>query len=232
MSKHGFFKRLESFFIGKGFALVLVLCAACIGTAAFLASSNARALRKAETSGVTLEKTPPKSVTVTPALPPLVTEAPEIAEEESEELVPASTESYTPPTFYVWPVVGSVERGYSIEALSYDVTMRDWRTHDGIDISAALGETVIAAHAGTVERVENTSLYGTVVTVADSEGVRTIYSNLADCPAVAVGDYVEPGSVIGSVGATALCEIGQGTHLHFAMRYNGQSLDPMHYLPC
>ena len=48
-------------------------------------------------------------------------------------------------TFFIWPVVGETENGYSMTALQYDRTMRDWRTHDGVDIAAALVEQVKAA---------------------------------------------------------------------------------------
>ena len=37
--------------------------------------------------------------------------------------------------------------------------------------------------------------------------------------------------LIGSVGTTALCEAGEVYHLHFAMRADGQSVDPAEYLP-
>ena len=46
-----------------------------------------------------------------------------------------------------------------------------------------------------------------------------------------VGDWVEAGATIGSVGTTAICEIGQGTHLHFAVTVNGVYADPLEYLP-
>ena len=39
------------------------------------------------------------------------------------------------------------------------------------------------------------------------------------------------GDVIGAVGATALCESGQGTHLHFAIYVDGNCVDPLIYLP-
>ena len=45
------------------------------------------------------------------------------------------------------------------------------------------------------------------------------------------GHWVEPGDVIGAVGATALCESGQGTHLHFAIYVDGSCVDPLIYLP-
>ena len=85
--------------------------------------------------------------------------------------------------------------------------------------------------SGTVMAIEDDSLYGTVVTVDHGDGTSALYANLASLPAVSVGDHVEAGEVLGSVGTTALCEIGQSTHLHFAMYLDGASVDPLDYLP-
>ena len=82
-----------------------------------------------------------------------------------------------------------------------------------------------------VESVEQDDLMGTVVTVSHGDGTRTVYANLADTPAVKAGDRVELGAVIGAVGDTALCEVGQGTHLHFSITMDGASVDPLRYLP-
>ena len=109
--------------------------------------------------------------------------------------------------------------------------MRDWRTHDGLDVMAELGSTVVAAREGTVESIVADALYGTVLTIDHGDGIKTVYANLADVPAVNVGDWVEAGATIGSVGTTAICEIGQGTHLHFAVTVDGVYVDPLEYLP-
>ncbi|MBO5496143.1 MAG: M23 family metallopeptidase, partial [Oscillospiraceae bacterium] len=103
--------------------------------------------------------------------------------------------------------------------------------HEGVDIAAALGSPVTAARTGSVARVLRDDLYGTVVVMDHGDGVQTVYANLQDVPAVSVGDWVELGAPIGAVGDTALCEIGQDTHLHFAVTVNGKTVDPLQYLP-
>ena len=67
--------------------------------------------------------------------------------------------------------------------------------------------------------------------VDHGDGSRGIYANLAAEPTVITGDVVACGAVIGAVGDTAIGESGQQTHLHFAMTANGQSVDPLGYLP-
>ncbi len=248
-------KKLEGFFTGKGFYIVLFLCAAVIGVSAWMMAAGNETMAK-DVSSVnrsSLDNKRVETVYVTPQVPTQPSlaqepaqsamapetqeEAPALETEEEpeqalqpvwngEEEVPAAA-----PVSYVWPVSGELERPFSTEKLLYDVTMKDWRTHDGVDIAAALGDTVSAARAGTVESVETDDLYGTVVTVSHGDGVRTVYANLAETPAVSAGDWVEAGDVLGSVGVTALGEIGQGIHLHFAVTVDGRSADPMDYLP-
>lgn len=238
MNNRGSGAKSEGFFTGKGFYIVLFLCAAVIGVSAWMMAAGSKTMedssitpstRRVETVIIPAlddELEPAMTVDNPIKLTPPAVDTEGIAEiEELPAAVPASS------TMYVWPVVGEIERGHSTETLSYDVTMRDWRTHSGIDIAAPLGTTVNAAHAGSVESIETDDLFGTVVTVAHGDGIRTVYANLAASPAVAVGDWVEPGDTLGSVGTTALCEIGQGTHLHFAVTADGIDTDPLHYLP-
>ena len=74
-------------------------------------------------------------------------------------------------------------------------------------------------------------MLGTYVVVDHGEALCSLYANLAAVPAVTVGDQVEMGDVIGSVGDTSLAEIGEEAHLHFAMTCNGEDADPQEYLP-
>ena len=122
-------------------------------------------------------------------------------------------------------------RFHDPDTLHYDETLGDWRTHQGIDILAPLGETVTAAHAGRVESVQQHDLLGTVVVVSHEDGFTTVYANLEENPAVSEGDWVEAGSVIGTVGSSALSEVSEESHLHFAVRLNGVDRDPLEYLP-
>lgn len=230
----------EGFFTGKGFYIVLFLCAAVIGVSAWMMAAGSKTMSENKNTGLDSHRVetviiPAMEDELEPAMTidnPIRLEPPEIDTEgitEVEEAAPAAVPASS--AMYVWPVMGEIERPHSTEALSYDVTMRDWRTHNGVDIAAPLGTTVNAAHAGSVESIREDDLFGTVVTVAHGDGICTVYANLAASPAVAVGDWVEPGDTLGSVGTTALCEIGQGTHLHFAVSVDGIAADPLNYLP-
>lgn len=240
MSSNSSGKRLEGFFTGKGFYIVLFLCAAVIGVSAWmLAAGNETmendlgAVGESSINRVETIIIPPVEDETTQVInldPPEVTieaaeEAPEAVEvfEESVVEVAAGPE-------YIWPVSGEIERHHNASQLRYDVTMRDWRTHEGIDIIAPLGSTVTATRGGVVTSVEADDLYGTVVTVEHDDGSIATYANLAELPAVNVNERIEQGYIIGAVGDTALCEVAQSEHLHFAMSVNGKSVDPLSFL--
>ena len=237
---------LEGFLAGKGFYIVLLLCAAVIGLSAWMAAAGSEAVESVMPGNdISLDKRRVETIIITPA-PAMAPErvetmaVPDVAEEtianaaeetqEAMEEVWQEDASYEEPVT-LWPVQGEIERLHDVESLHYDVTLRDWRTHEGVDILAPLGETVCAAHSGVVSDVREDALYGTVVTVDHGDGTSALYANLASLPAVETGDWVNAGDAIGAVGTTALCEIGQGTHLHFAMYLDGQGVDPLDYLP-
>ena len=235
-------KGLEGFLMGKGFYIVLFLCAAVIGLSAWMMTAGNETMEDLSGSDVNLNNYRVETVLITPDVQepkmevmavPEPTVEPVIEEiEEPVQPVWAEEEEILPDmSVTVWPVQGELERLYDVEHLHYDVTMRDWRTHDGLDILAPLGETVCAAMPGVVRYVQDDGFYGTFVTVDHGDGTCAVYANLASMPAVSVGDWVQAGDVIGAVGTTALCEIGQGTHLHFAVYLDGESVDPLDYLP-
>ena len=235
---------------GKGFYIVLFLCAAVIGVSAWImltdAGTNVEDTLSAEdvqvdVSGAYVTMIPADQATTVhdvPAMSDAATEEEtadsgeegEEAAEPQEEPEPQNTFSETV-TSYVWPVQGNVQTPYSIQTLMYDSTMADWRTHDGIDITCQLGEPVLAAAGGTVVAVKSDDLLGTVVEIDHSNGTHSFYANLAGQPPVNPGEVVTMGQIIGSVGGTALGEINQISHLHFAMTEDGLSADPMLYLP-
>ena len=233
---------LERFFMGKGFYIVLVLCAAVIGASAWMLAVGDKPLTE---KAVEVVNTDPaqfreEQQVITPRRDDLpvfretdgdtapVVSTPEASEEAKE--VFDETPATVDPT-YAWPLQGEVARFHDPETLHYDETLGDWRTHQGIDILAPLGETVTAAHAGRVESVLRHNLLGTVVVVSHEDGFTTVYANLEENPAVNPGDWVEAGSVIGTVGSSALSEVGEESHLHFAVRLNGVDRDPLEYLP-
>ena len=237
--------RLEGFLSGKGFYIVLFLCAAVIGASAWMTVGRNETMSDdaLQTSADSSENRRVETVII-PArpdretyLPPeLEEEAPAVSEEEpgsfaepAEEAEAVSVESSAP--VWVWPVSGELGRGHSGDRLVFDATMQDWRSHEGMDILAEPGTPVLAACAGTVESVRRDDMLGCVVTICHGDGSRTIYANLEETPGVSEGQWVDAGQAIGAVGHTALCEVGEPSHLHFALETDGRSIDPAERLP-
>ncbi len=251
--KKNFATRLESFFAGKGFYIVLFLCVAVIGVSAWtmLAGDMDGAEPAMDSLTLSDEAAVNGGEEVAPIAEmesdsPVEEAAPVVNVEESEpiqEIAPVSPEPNSAagaapqpmpesvPVYFIRPVAGEIENGYSMEALQYNRTMRDWRTHDGLDIAAELGAQVKAVADGSVEKVYVDDSLGTTVVLLHSGGMRSVYANLAESPTVSEGEAVAGGSVIGSVGSTALSETGEVNHLHFAMSINGESVNPEDYLP-
>ena len=194
----------------------------------------------------TLRPTPPEPAPeaeaapepVTPEPPPVEPSlsvpdpVPEVPSETLEVLSPLPDPNPEPlPAAMIWPLNGPVETPHSLDALVYDRTMADWRTHNGLDLAAGLGAKVQAAADGMVEQVYADTRLGTTVVILHSGGLRSVYANLAELPAVSAGQMVSMGDVIGAVGETAMAEIGNVTHLHFAMTLEGVPVDPRDLLP-
>jgi murein DD-endopeptidase MepM/ murein hydrolase activator NlpD len=65
--------------------------------------------------------------------------------------------------------------------------------------------------------------WGYLVTIAHSNGVRTLYAHLSRV-GVHVGQWVEAGQRVGRVGASGHAF---GPHLHFEVRLRGAAVDPL-----
>ena len=125
---------------------------------------------------------------------------------------------------YTWPLPGhysiSSPYGYRVHPiLGYS------KFHSGIDIPAPSGTPIVAAKSGTVIMSKLMSGYGNVVMIDHGDTV-TVY---AHCSAlnVGVGDSVNAGDVVAFVGSTGL---STGAHLHFEVRVNGSTVNPLGYV--
>ena len=188
----------------KGYYMVLLLCIAAVGITGYVFLSNLETPAPAQTS---------LSVPLTP--------------KTETKVVPSAAwndDAGTPSV--VLPVSGETLTPYSATELAWNETTQDWRLHDAIDVSAEVGEPVAACMAGVVTAVENDDALGWSVSLRHANGYETRYCSLAEKPAVAVGDTVEAGEIIGTVAETATSEIGLPPHLHFEATKNGAAVDP------
>lgn len=131
-------------------------------------------------------------------------------------------------TTYQYPVTGEVIKKFTVTSLIASKTMKDYRTHSGIDIAAKIGTAVVAYTDGVITAISNDPLMGKTVEIAHSYGIKSVYMNLSETLAnnIKVGSKVKTGDVIGAVGETACAEICDDPHLHFELMLDGVNIDP------
>ncbi|HIU64180.1 MAG TPA: M23 family metallopeptidase [Candidatus Avacidaminococcus intestinavium] len=98
--------------------------------------------------------------------------------------------------------------------------------HKGIDIAGNYGEPVYATAAGTVETAGWYSGYGRYVKLEHGNGYASAYGHMSAI-AVAPGDNVAKGDVIGYIGSSGY---STGPHLHFEVLVSGSQVDPLKVL--
>ena len=85
--------------------------------------------------------------------------------------------------------------------------------HTGVDLLAGYGTPIVAAAGGKVTAAGPADYFGIRVEVTDSYGLVEIYAHMSQV-AVAVGQEVQQGDMVGYVGSTGL---SIGAHLHFQL---------------
>lgn len=102
------------------------------------------------------------------------------------------------------------------------------RRHEGIDIFAQRGTPVVAAARGYITRVNETTLGGRVVWLADTDHGQHLYYAHLDRQLVQPGQQVKPGDTLGLVGNTGNART-TAPHLHFGVYRNG-AVDPFPFV--
>jgi len=101
----------------------------------------------------------------------------------------------------------------------------EWKNHQGIDL-AARHDTVYSILDGIIEKVAFDERLGLFVKIRHGGDLETVYGHLSAFY-VLPGDTVRSGDAIGLSGATGRVT---GEHLHFAVRYKNQFINPLAYL--
>jgi murein DD-endopeptidase MepM/ murein hydrolase activator NlpD len=94
--------------------------------------------------------------------------------------------------------------------------------HMGLDFRVGTGTPIHATNNGTVILARPLYFEGNCVMIDHGQGLLTMYLHLSEFK-VKEGDHVEAGQLVGLSGGT-----GRSTapHLHFAVRWRGEYLDP------
>lgn len=127
-------------------------------------------------------------------------------------------------TYWAWPTVKpfrfSSYYGWRIHPITGKAEL-----HNGVDITGVSNRDIYAIQSGTVTVAASGWNYGAGnnVRINHGNGYVSQYMHLAKIN-VSVGEHVEKGQLIGIMGCTGSCT---GTHLHFTIYKNGQTINPL-----
>ena len=121
--------------------------------------------------------------------------------------------------FLIWPVKGELTSRFG---------NRSGRHHDGIDIGARKGTSVVAAAEGKVMFAGwGPTGYGLMIIIKHKNDLTTVYAHNSHIH-VYKNQIVKQGQRIASVGSTGR---STGPHLHFEVRNDSHPINPLNYLP-
>ena len=125
---------------------------------------------------------------------------------------------------FIMPVEGIITGVYGSQRI---LNGKPRWPHYGIDIAADKGTMILSSGTGVVTMAESDLYYtGGTIIMDHGHGISTIYSHLEDV-LVSVGDQINQGDVIGTVGSTGR---STGPHLDFRINWFQTRLDPMSVL--
>ena len=104
--------------------------------------------------------------------------------------------------------------------------LRKRARHKGVDLAAPTGTPVYATADGIVGRANWFSSYGLYISIDHGADLETRYAHMSKL-AVAAGDTVKKGDIIGYVGSTGR---STGPHLHYEVRVDGVAVNPIPYM--
>lgn len=228
---------------GKGMIAAVCICLVAVGGAGIysynkvadklnqqLLSSNAEKTPPMPEAPVNAEQTQIAKTTEPPVTEKAETDASAKPAEAEIDSSPAEIVSSDEVRAMVRPLNGEVISPFSNSELVKSSTLNVWKTHDGVDIAGSMGEKVKSMTSGTVKTVYEDQMLGACVLVDHGNGLEGFYCNLSKDIAVTEGQSVSAGTIIGTVGNTAQGEIKEPSHLHFALKKNGEWIDPISFI--
>jgi murein DD-endopeptidase MepM/ murein hydrolase activator NlpD len=131
-----------------------------------------------------------------------------------------------------WPMPGTVTQPFGCTGFAWEPPVGNCNHfHQGIDIVAAAGTAVRASGNGRVAYCGWNYADGAdpawIVIIAHSSNLDTWYAHMTPSCPVAAGGVVSAGEVIGHEGNTGH---STGAHLHWAVRFNGDFVNPRLFL--
>ncbi len=123
-----------------------------------------------------------------------------------------------------WPVVGSISSYYGYRNSPGGIGST---FHEGVDITGEYGTPIQVTADGVVTKAGWAEGYGYLVEVNHGNGYSTRYAHNS-IVFVKEGQEIQKGTIIALMGSTGN---STGTHCHYEVRINGDSVNPIYFLP-
>ena len=231
-----------------GFYIALAVCLTAIGASAWTTFDSVMDLRRSasvapssvqpvnrDVSGVPASE-PASSAQTSSAAPASKPESkpeskpaskpeskPESRPESKPESKAPSSAAPVTATSYILPVNGEIQKPFGQSV--YSRTFGDWRAHNGIDIAATAGCSVMAIGDGTVQSFTEDVMLGGVLVIRHGD-LDVYYCGLGSNPSVKAGDTVRCGQVVGIL-KDIPSETVEDAHLHIQVQRDGKWIEPL-----
>lgn len=123
----------------------------------------------------------------------------------------------------------TVYKDYSMDDIVYSITLDQYMTHSGIDLTST-SPKVYAIADGIVSYIGSDTGYGQTVEVDHGNGYFSRYCNLKKDLKVQLGDNVKQGDLIGQYGNSGLFENAEEGHLHLEILKDGKNINPAKHI--
>ena len=157
----------------------------------------------------------------------------EIGTEEADPVVSGSvispTVQFSEDATLSWPAAGTILMDYSMDGTVYFKTLNEYKYNPALIIGSEAGNPVVASAKGIVESIAMNEETGTTLTMNIGNNYELIYGELKEV-AVSEGEVVEQGQLLGYVSEPTKYYCEEGSNLYFAMKKDGQIVDPCLYL--
>lgn len=159
-----------------------------------------------------------------------------MVEMETEDTADASAKgtgidvNFTEDTLMAWPLNGDLVLDYNMENTIYFPTLNQYKLNPAIAVKSDVGSPVVAAANGTIASITEDAQTGLTVYMDMGNGYEAVYGQLKDL-AVEEGQAVAQGTVLGYVNEPTKYYSLEGSNLYFAMKKDGNPIDPIAYLP-
>lgn len=134
--------------------------------------------------------------------------------------------NYDPKESISWPLAGNVIIPYSMDTTVYFETLNEYKCSPAMVIEAKTGDEVKAVYKCKVAEVSSNSELGNYVKLDLGNGYIVTLGQFEDIKA-ALGEYLEAGDVVGTIGEPSRFYTKEGTNLYFAIEKDGNPVDPM-----